>query len=466
MAESGVGRSRFYGGKGGGVKIAVVGTGYVGLTTGACFADLGHQVICADVLADRIAGLARGEMPFFEPGLGSIVRHSTAEGRLSFTTDVTQAVHRSYLIFIAVGTPSSEDGSADLRHILEAAAQVARAIDGERIVVLKSTVPVGTHALVRRAIEAETRHAVNVCSNPEFLREGTAVQDFTKPDRVVLGVDDPEVAELMKNLYAPFVRTGAKIVVMDTTSAEITKYAANAMLATRLSFVNLIANLCEKVGADVDLVRQGIGTDSRIGANFLFPGVGYGGSCFPKDVKALVRTLREVDLDPAIPSAVDEFNDRQQALLLRMAEQRFGDDLSGKVFGVWGLAFKANTDDVREASSLVTIKGLLARGAKVSVHDPAATDSARRILGSAVEYAQRDYDVLSGADALCIHTEWRQYRCPDFGRMGSLMRQRVVFDGRNLYDPGKMRKRGFEYYSVGRRPVVPEQVGGRARCAC
>lgn len=448
------------------MKIAIVGTGYVGLTTGACFADMGHQVICADVLEDVIAGLTRGEVPFFEPELGPIVRRNMAEGRLSFTTDVDQAARRSDLIFIAVGTPSNEDGSADLRHVLEAAIQVARAIDGERIVVVKSTVPVGACALLRRAIEAETRHAVHLCSNPEFLREGTAVRDFTKPDRVVLGVDDPKVAELMKELYAPFVRTGNEIVVMDTASAEITKYAANAMLATRLSFVNLIANLCEKVGADVDLVRRGIGTDSRIGTTYLFPGIGYGGSCFPKDVKALVRTLREAGLDPSIPSAVDELNDRQKALLLRMAEQRFGDDLSGKVFGVWGLAFKPDTDDMREAPSLVTIKGLLAQGAKVSVHDPAAADSARRMLGNAVEYEQRDYDVLTDADALCIHTEWRQYRRPDFRRMGSLMRQRVVFDGRNLYDPGKMRERGFEYYSVGRCPVVPDQAGGRARCAC
>lgn len=437
------------------MKIAIVGTGYVGLTTGACLANTGHQVICADVLEDRVAGLKRGEVPFFEPGLRGIVRSNLEEGRLSFTTDVDHAVRRSYVVFIAVGTPSSEDGSADLQHVLEAATQIARAMDGERVVVVKSTVPVGTHALVRRTIEAETRHPVAVCSNPEFLREGTAVRDFTMPDRVVVGVDDPGAAEVMEDLYAPFMRTGNETVVMDSTSAEVVKYAANAMLATRLSFVNLVAQLCEKVGADVDLVRQGIGADSRIGATYLFPGVGYGGSCFPKDVRALVRTLREQGLDPAVLNAVDQLNDRQKKLLLQMAEQRFGEDMSGRTFAVWGLAFKPNTDDMREASSLVTIKGLLARGAAVVVHDPAATATARRILGSTVQYRKHDYEVLAGADALCIHTEWHQYRRVDFRRMGSLMRRRIVFDGRNLYNPSKMRARGFEYYSVGRRPVVP-----------
>ena len=438
------------------MKIAILGTGYVGLTTGACLADMGHEVICTDILEDRIAGLARGEVPFFEPGLQRIVQYNLAEGRLSFTTDTDRAVHRSYVVFVAVGTPPNENGSADLRHVLAAAKQIARAMDGERIVVVKSTVPVGAHALVRRTIEAATPHPVKVCSNPEFLREGTAIRDFTMPDRVVVGVDDPEAAKVMEDLYAPFTRTGHEIVIMDTTSAEVVKYAANAMLATRLSFVNLVAQLCEKVGADVDLVRRGIGADSRIGTTYLFPGVGYGGSCFPKDVEALVDTLREQGLDPSILSAVQQLNDRQKRLLLQMATQRFGDDLSGMTFAVWGLAFKPNTDDMREASSLVTIGGLVARGATVVVHDPAAMATARRILGSTVKYGQHDYEVVAGADALCIHTEWHQYRRVDFCKVASLMRRRIVFDGRNLYDPDKMRARGFEYHSVGRRPVLPE----------
>lgn len=438
------------------MKIAIVGTGYVGLTTGACLADTGHEVICVDILEDRIAALKRGDVPFFEPGLERMVRYNLAEGRLSFTTDADQAVHRSYVVFVAVGTPPNENGSADLRHVLAAATQIGRAMDGERIVVVKSTVPVGTHALVRQAIEAATRHSAKVCSNPEFLREGTAIRDFTMPDRVVVGVDDPQAAEVMKDLYAPFTRKGNEIVIMDTASAEVVKYAANALLATRISFVNLVAQLCEKVGADVDLVRMGIGTDSRIGAAYLFPGVGYGGSCFPKDVKALVGTLRDQGVDPSILSAVQQLNDRQKKLLLQMATERFGDDLSGKTFAVWGLAFKPHTDDMREASSLVTIRGLLARGAAVAVHDPAAVPAARRILGSTVEYGEHDYQVLADADALFIHTEWHQYRRVDFRKMASLMRRRVVFDGRNLYSPDKMRARGFEYYSVGRRPVLPE----------
>ena len=450
VAQAGVGRV-----PGSGVKIAIVGTGYVGLTAGACLADTGHQVVCTDVLEDRIAGLARGEMPFFEPGLGRIVRRNLEEERLSFTTDVNQAVRRSYVVFIAVGTPPDGDGSADLRPVLDAARQIGRAMDGERVVAIKSTVPVGSHAIVRRTIEAETPHAARVCSNPEFLREGTAVLDFTMPDRVVVGVDDAKAVELMRELYAPFTRTGNEVVVMDPVSAEIAKYAANAMLATRLSLMNLVAQLCAKAGADVDLVRRAIGADARIGSTYLFPGVGYGGSCFPKDVKALGRIAREQGLDSSILTSVEQLNDRQKKLLLRMAKQRFGDDWSDRVFALWGLAFKPETDDMREASSLVTIKGLLAGGAKVVVHDPAALASARRILGNTVQYEKRSFEVLAGADALFIHTEWQQYRCPDFRRMGSLMRRRVVFDGRNLYDPDTMRARGFEYYSVGRRPGVP-----------
>lgn len=437
------------------MKVAVVGTGYVGLTTGACLADTGHEVVCADILEDKIATLREGRVPFYEPGLEEIVRHNLEAGRLRFTTDVAAAVRSSYVVFIAVGTPPNEDGSADLQHVLAAARSIGRAMDGERVVVTKSTVPVGTVARVREAVKAETDHAAHVCSNPEFLREGAAVRDFMRPDRVVVGVDDPDAAKVMRELYAPFAGPDREVVVMDSASAEITKYAANAMLATRISFMNAIAALCERVGADVDMVRRGIGTDRRIGPTHLSPGAGYGGSCFPKDVKALARTMREAGLDPAIVEAVDGFNERQKGILLEKVVARFGEEMDGLVFAVWGLAFKPDTDDMREASSLVTIEGLRTRGAKLVVHDPAAADEANRRLGDAVEYRSRDYDALDGADALVVHTEWQQYRRPDFARMRRLMRSPVVFDGRNLYDPKKMRRRGFEYYSVGRAPVKP-----------
>lgn len=439
------------------MKVAIVGTGYVGLTTGACLAETGHEVVCADILDDKIAMLQDGRIPFYEPGLEQIVGQNLAEGRLLFTTDVAAAVRRSYVVFIAVGTPPNEDGSADLQHVLDAAGAIGRAMDGERIVVTKSTVPVGTVEQVRKAVEAETRHTVHVCSNPEFLREGAAVRDFMRPDRVVIGVDDPGAAKVLRDLYAPFAGPDREVVVMDSASAEITKYAANAMLATRISFMNAIAALCERVGADVDMVRRGVGTDRRIGPTHLSPGVGYGGSCFPKDVKALVRTMLEVGLDPGIVESVDDFNERQKAVLLDKAVARFGPVLDGLRFAVWGLAFKPDTDDMREASSLVTIRGLLERGAELVVHDPVATGEAKRILGRTVEYRSHDYDALEGADALVLHTEWQQYRRPNFGRMRRLMRTPVIFDGRNLYDPDRMRQRGFEYHSVGRPPVTPAE---------
>ena len=437
------------------MKIAVVGTGYVGLTTGACLAETGNDVICADIVKDKVEALERGEIPFYEPGLSGLVRQNVAGGRLSFTTDVAGAVRASYIIFIAVGTPPGEDGSADLSAVVAAATDIGRAMDGERIVITKSTVPVGTARLVREAIEAETDHPVQVCSNPEFLKEGAALSDFRKPDRVVIGVDDPVAAEVMKSLYAPFVRTGNEVLVMDTASAEITKYAANAMLATRISFMNTIARLCEQTGADVDMVRLGVGSDRRIGPTFLFPGVGYGGSCFPKDVKALAGTMKRLGVDSSILDAVESVNDSQKRLLLELVVERFGDELHDSTFAVWGLAFKPNTDDMREAPSLVTIRGLLERGARVVAHDPVAMTEARRILGDAIEYRDRNYDVLDGADALVIHTEWHPYRHPDFPRMRSLLKRPVILDGRNLYAPAAMREVGFEYHSVGRRPVRP-----------
>ena len=440
------------------MKIAVVGTGYVGLVVGACLSETGHDVICADIDQAKIDGLNNGKIPIYEPGLDKLVEHNLAEGRLTFTTEVERAVRDSYIIFIAVGTPPDEDGSADLKHVLAVAATIGRSMDGERIVITKSTVPVGTADLVRAAIEKETEHPVHVCSNPEFLKEGAAVDDFMKPDRVVLGVDDERAGEVLRDLYAPFVRTGNDILLMDVSSAEITKYAANAMLATRISFMNAVAQLCELAGADVNQVRLGVGSDDRIGPSFLFPGVGYGGSCFPKDVKALVKTMRDMGADASILEAVEDVNNRQKKLLLRATVDRFGEDLSGRTFAVWGLAFKPNTDDMREAPSLVTIEGLLKRGAKVVAHDPVARHEAERILGDTIQYRDHNYEALAAADALIIHTEWHPYRRPDFLRMRELLKEPVILDGRNLYNPEQLRELGFEYYSVGRRPVTMERV--------
>jgi UDPglucose 6-dehydrogenase len=436
------------------MKIAVVGTGYVGLVVGAGLAHSGNDVVCADIDEPKIRGLQEGKIPIYEPGLEPMVRDNLAAGRLSFTTDVEDAVLRSRIIFIAVGTPPGEDGSADLKHVLAVARTIGRAMDGERIVITKSTVPVGTARKVREAIEAETSHSVHVCSNPEFLKEGAAVEDFMKPDRVVLGVDSPEVGEELRNLFEPFVRTGNQILLMDLASAEITKYAANAMLATRISFMNMVANLCEVTGADADLVRLGVGSDDRIGSSFLFPGIGYGGSCFPKDVKALVRTLNELGVDAGILEAVESVNDEQKRLPLRILEEAFGPDLADRRIAVWGLSFKPNTDDMREAPSLVTIEGVLARRGRVVAHDPVAMQECREIhLGDRIEYAETNYQALDGADALVIHTEWHPYRRPDFGRMRELMRGTLVVDGRNIYPMDTMRKLGFDYHSVGRPPL-------------
>ena len=435
------------------MHIAVIGTGYVGLVAGACLAETGNDVVCADTDSDKIALLEDGRVPIYEPGLEALVERNLRSGRLHFTTDIPEAVRASGVIFIAVGTPPDEDGSADLQHVLEAAKTIGASMDGERIVITKSTVPVGTAARVREAMEAETKHPVHVCSNPEFLKEGAAVDDFMKPDRVVLGVDSEYAADVMRDLYSPFVVSGNQILIMDIASAEITKYAANAMLATRISFMNGIAGLCEKTGADIAMVRRGIGSDGRIGRSFLYPGVGYGGSCFPKDVKALIRTMDELGADPSILQAVDDLNDRQKALLLRQVVGRLGEDLSGMTIAVWGLAFKPNTDDMREAPSLVTIEGLLERGARVVAHDPEAMTEAKRRFGGRIELCEDDYAALAGAAALVIHTEWGPYRRPDFDRMKAEMAQPLVFDGRNLYDPERMAGLGFEYHSVGRGAV-------------
>lgn len=437
------------------MKIGVVGTGYVGLTTGAGFAECGHSVICADIDEQKVTALKQGSIPFFEPGLEELVRDNMDRQRLAFTTGVAEAVRASEVVFIAVGTPSCQDGSADLAQVLDAAAAIGRAMEGDCVVVTKSTVPVGTVVRVRRTIQAETKHRAYVCSNPEFLREGAAVKDFMNPDRIVIGADDPEAVGVLNDLYQPFSVDGEELLIMDSASAEITKYAANAMLASRISFMNMIASLCEKVGASVDLVRRGLSTDRRIGSSYLLAGVGYGGSCFPKDVKALSRIIREEGLDSAIVDAVQEQNERQKNILLEKAADRFGSQMEGLVFAFWGLAFKPGTDDMREAPSLSTIRGLLARGARVAVRDPVAIPGAKRIFGSAVAYGRDDYEVLEGADALFLHTEWPQYSRPDFVRMRSLLRQPVIFDGRNVYSPEEMRAAGFEYYSVGRAAVLP-----------
>jgi UDPglucose 6-dehydrogenase len=436
------------------MKVTVIGTGYVGLVAGAGFAETGNDVVCADIDEDKVAQLNRGEIPIYEPGLEPLVARNVASGRLRFTTDVPESVRASDIIFIAVGTPPGEDGSADLQHVLKVARTVGQSMNGEKIVVTKSTVPVGTAAKVREAIQAETTQPVHVCSNPEFLKEGAAIEDFMKPDRVILGVDSDYAGEMLAELHAPFVRTGNAILLMDIAAAEITKYAANAMLATRISFMNAIAQLCETTGADVDMVRRGIGSDRRIGSAFLFPGVGYGGSCFPKDVKALIRTMGECGADPSILEAVEAVNEGQKRFLLNRVVERFGEDLTGRRFAVWGLAFKPNTDDMREAPSLVTIPGLLERGATVSASDPVAMDEARHHFGDDITYHKDNYEALEGADALLIHTEWLPYRRPDFQRIRATMVNPVVFDGRNLYRADRMASMGFEYYSVGRRAVT------------
>jgi UDPglucose 6-dehydrogenase len=436
------------------MKIGVIGSGYVGLVAGACLAETGNDVICADIDQKKVARLNKGEVPIFEPGLETLIERNLKADRLAFTTDVAAAVRGSHVIFIAVGTPPDEDGSADLSHVLMVARTIGKAMEAEKIVITKSTVPVGTARRVREAIEEEADYPVHVCSNPEFLKEGAAVDDFMRPDRVVIGVDSEYAAGVLRELYSPFLRKGdgvSRLMIMDVPAAEITKYAANAMLATRISFMNSIARLCEETGADVDAVRQGVGSDTRIGSSFLFPGAGYGGSCFPKDVKALVKTMRDFGVDASILQAVEEVNETQKSTLLERLVRRLGEDLSGRTVAVWGLAFKPNTDDMREAPSLVTIQGLLERGARVVAHDPVAVGEARHHLGDQVEYVTTNYDALEGADALVIHTEWHPYRSPDFPRMKEAMSSPLILDGRNLYDPDDMAEHGFEYVSIGRR---------------
>jgi UDPglucose 6-dehydrogenase len=432
------------------MKIAVVGTGYVGLVAGACLAESGNDVICIDKDAAKVNLLRRGKVPIYEPGLEELVRRNKAEGRLVFTADLAKAVRASEVILIAVGTPQSEDGSADLRHVMNVARDVARAMNGYKVIVDKSTVPVGTAEKVREVVRRETTHPFSVVSNPEFLKQGAAVQDFMKPDRVVIGAEDPRAADIMVKLYQPFTRTGAPIMVMDCLSAELTKYAANAILATRISFMNEIANVCDLFGADVDQVRRAVGSDRRIGSSFLFPGVGYGGSCFPKDVRALTKFSSDKKYEFKILKAVDAVNEAQRRVLVRKIESHFGSSLKGKTIAVWGLAFKPKTDDMREAPAIPIIEALLAKGAKIQAYDPEAMKTAKGIFGNKISYAPKNYDALKGADALVVITEWQEFREPDFARIKKLMRSPVVFDGRNIYQRNEMKTLGFTYFSIGR----------------
>jgi UDPglucose 6-dehydrogenase len=437
------------------LRVTVIGSGYVGLVAGACLAEAGNEVVCVDADGSKIERLQRDELPIYEPGLQPLVARNQAEGRLRFTTEIGPAIERAPVVFIAVGTPPGEDGTADLSHVLDVAAEIGRHMIGAKLVVTKSTVPVGTAALVRETIARITDTPFHVCSNPEFLKEGGAVEDFMKPDRVIVGVDSDEARALMTELYAPFTRRGGeRIIFMDIASAEVTKYAANAMLATRISFMNQMAMFCEAVGADVTQVRNGIGSDRRIGRDFLYPGPGYGGSCFRKDVTATVRTAERAGVSLDLLRAVELVNERQKVVLLEKARRRLGGAMAGAAVGVWGLAFKAETDDMRESPAIPLIEGLLADGATVTVHDPKAMDSARQLFGSRVRYAGEPYAAVAGADALVVVTEWLVYRTPDFDRVHRAMRRPLIIDGRNLYAPERVRELGFEYEGIGRgRPA-------------
>lgn len=447
------------------MKICIFGAGYVGLVAAACFAESGNSVITVDVDEQRIQGLKEGIIPIYEPGLREMVLKNQTEGRLSFTTDKETAVQNSLVCFIAVGTPPGEDGSADLQYVLAVARDIGQSMNSYKIIVDKSTVPVGTADKVRAAVAEELSKRdssleFDVVSNPEFLKEGAAIDDFMKPDRVVIGTDNVRTAEIMKELYEPFMRKNNRMIIMDVRSAEMTKYAANAMLATRISFMNQIANLCERMGADVTSVREGIGSDSRIGYDFLFPGPGYGGSCFPKDVKALVRTAGECSYDFLLLKAVEEVNERQKQILADKLIGLLGSDqreqpLAGITVACWGLSFKPRTDDMREAPAITIIERLLAAGATVRAHDPEAIKEARKIFGDRITYSINQYDILAGADALAIITDWNEYRNPDFDRIRTSLKTPLIVDGRNLYKPGRLANAGFSYVPLGRVALTP-----------
>lgn len=433
------------------MRIGVIGTGYVGLVVGACLAETGNHVVCADIDKSKIKLLERGQSPIYEPGLEPLLKRNLSEKRLSFTTNVGKCIEDAEIIFIAVGTPPDENGSADLKHVLSVAETIGEHLNGEKIIITKSTVPVGTAAKVRKEIECHSSQPFHICSNPEFLKEGDAIDDFMKPDRIVIGIESEKVKPTLEELFHPFVRSGNPLIFMDIASAEITKYAANAMLAVRISFMNQTAALCEATGANVDLVRRGIGSDSRIGPAFLHAGSGYGGSCFPKDVRALIKTGDELGIDMSIPRSAQEWNDIQKEILVNKLKKELGDNLSGLRIAIWGLSFKPGTDDIREATSLAVIPRLLESGAKVIAHDPKAIDVARQVLPSEVRYVTDEYSACDKADALLILTEWQQYRRPDLDRIKQLLKQPLIIDGRNLFNPDKMKKRGFIYISIGRK---------------
>jgi UDPglucose 6-dehydrogenase len=431
------------------MKIGIVGTGYVGLVTGACLASSGNNVSCVDIDERKIRALRKGIVPFYEPGLSELVRSNFKEGRLHFTTDISEAVKKSFIVFVAVGTPPNGDGSADTGMVFKVAKSIAECLDDYKIIVTKSTVPVGTTEMVREIIKGSSDYEFDVASNPEFLKEGAAVEDFMKPDRVVIGVDKPSVGGILKELYSPFMRSGDRAMVVSIRSAELAKYTANAMLATRISFMNEIANLCELVGADVSEIRQIIGSDHRIGRHFLFPGIGYGGSCFPKDVKAIIKTAGDLDFELRICKATDQVNTRQREFFWQKIERIFRGRLKGKKIAVWGLSFKPKTDDIREAPSLYVIDRFLSAGVEVTVHDPVAMDKARGIYGKKIKYARSNYDACVNKDALVINTEWNEYHQPDFAKMKKMMRSPIIVDGRNLYNPKVLREFGFIYVGVG-----------------
>lgn len=438
------------------MRIIVVGSGYVGLVTGACFAESGVYVTCVDVDSNKIQQLKNGTIPIYEPGLDGMVRSNIEKKRLSFSTEIKEGIEGSEVVFIAVGTPPGEDGSADLSHVLTVAREIGRVITKHIVVVTKSTVPVGTSEMIRAAIQSELDKRgesvlFDMASNPEFLKEGAAIDDFLKPERIVIGINNEKTREIMTRLYMPFVLNNHPILFMDIPSAEITKYAANAMLATRISFINEIANLCDILGADINNVRKGIGSDSRIGSKFIYPGTGYGGSCFPKDVKAILRTANDNGYELNVIKAVEKANEYQKNVIFNKMNKYFNNDLKNRLIGIWGLSFKPKTDDIREASSIILIESLLEAGARVKAYDPAAINETKKLLGNKIEYNSDPYEALVNVDALALMTEWSEFHLPEFNRMAELMKGRVIFDGRNIYDPAQLRQLGFTYFGIGRR---------------